>query len=589
MMNSGQNLDEAFCDYVQLSKGNIRLVQLTVVANSGDNHVDHVAELGRGGSFYGTSSSLDRVRDHDYGSLFSLGFRAGVPELLLQCGRVRIVSRLARLVIKELHESGSVMLRYDRDNPGRQFIGPGKLYALLDVVGKHQGRHEWTQSVMAIAHVGLVLDEVGGANHLSYVVIITSYAGEQGVGSYGLSGSFGEEPHHNRMMIGAGGALSQLPEQRQIEVRELEEFDVSRYAERPFENGQQNRRNHGGQQTADKPAEGIKDQHGERGLVGSQEVEGQSTGGVYDSDPHTGPDERGPVAAALQVIDSSGARNQGVGRQVYVVGEDAYKNGQDGGQHKGGLRISKQGDKQSPDGEGSEIVVRKRRLEHLGARPLGNNGCESEHETGKAERDRNGGNHQKEMAADPQVPMLIPKQVLPEHHQQQQYDDQHTGKFYGSFAEPEPAGRLFEQSRLYRCNRLAVDNNGFPFFDGYNDGIDVSFGGVAADIAFGFVVREVGQEERAEDFAELAALAGAIFRGPSELLGAKGGAGSNQIADGREVADALFLAVFLIAANEPGRSELVDLGAAADHTTHHGVFEMCGHQAFELGVEFMPD
>src|SRR5262249_32906005 len=155
-----------------------------------------------------------------------------------------------------------------------------------------------------------VLDKVGGANHLSDVVIITSDAGKQGIGAYGLRGSFSKEPDHYRMVVSAWSTLSQLPEERQIEVGKLEEFDIRGYPERPFENRQQNRRNHRGQQPADKAAEGIECQDRKPGLIGSQEVERQRAGGVYDSDPHTSPYEGGPVAAALEVINGSGARNQ---------------------------------------------------------------------------------------------------------------------------------------------------------------------------------------------------------------------------------------------------------------------------------------
>src|SRR5215471_16083510 len=108
------------------------------------------------------------------------------------------------------------------------------------------------------------------------------------------------------------------------------------------------------------------------------------------------------------------------------------------------------------------------------------------------------------MAADTQVAMLIAEEVLPEHHQKQQYYDQHAGKFNSPLADAESAGGLFEQGRLYRRNRLAANDNRFAFFDRNYDRLDFIFGGAAAGIAFGFVVGEVGQEQRTEDFAELA-------------------------------------------------------------------------------------
>src|SRR5262252_5756979 len=167
------------------------------------------------------------------------------------------------------------MLGYDGNNPGRQLIGSSEFNTLFDVIGQNERRHAWAQAVMAIAHVGLVLDKVGGAKHLSDVVIITSDAGKQGIGAYGLRGSFSKEPDHYRMVVSAWSTLSQLPEERQIEVGKLEEFDIRGYPERPFENRQQNRRNHRGQQPADKAAEGIECQDRKPGLIGSQEVERQ--------------------------------------------------------------------------------------------------------------------------------------------------------------------------------------------------------------------------------------------------------------------------------------------------------------------------
>src|SRR5262249_18172864 len=191
------------------------------------------------------------------------------------------------------------------------------------------------------------------------------------------------------------------------------------------------------------------------------------------------------------------------------------------------------------------------------------------------------------MAADAQMPVLIPKQVLPQHHQEKQHYDQHAGEFYRSFSEPEPASGLFDQGCLYRCDQLAPNHNSFTLFDSNHDRPVFSSGGGPPSFAFRFVVRQVRQQQGAEDFAELAPLASVIFRRPCQLLGPKTGSGSYQVANGGEVVDSLLLPALLVSANEPGRAQASDLGPAADHTVHYDGFEMSRHKIFQLAIKPM--
>src|SRR5262245_24652192 len=119
MMNTHQHLDEVLSNDPQISESNITLLELAVVSQPPDYHVNHVSKFHRSrfvncsrGRFYGIS-------DHDDCSFSRARLGSWISKFLFERGRVVIVFS-ASLVIKELHQTGAVMLWNDIDDPWRK-------------------------------------------------------------------------------------------------------------------------------------------------------------------------------------------------------------------------------------------------------------------------------------------------------------------------------------------------------------------------------------------------------------------------------------------------------------------------------------
>src|SRR5262245_20574360 len=83
VMDSGQDFDKTLGYNVKLAKRDVGFVQLPIVTNSSDNHVNHVPEFGWRRSLNRTRGGLNGIGYHDNRSFFSLGLGARVSKLLL--------------------------------------------------------------------------------------------------------------------------------------------------------------------------------------------------------------------------------------------------------------------------------------------------------------------------------------------------------------------------------------------------------------------------------------------------------------------------------------------------------------------------
>src|SRR2546426_12373299 len=125
---------------------------------------------------------------------------------------------------------------------------------LLHVVSQHDRRHLRRKLIMPIVHVRLILDEVTGPNCLAYVVLIAADASELRVCSDRFPPRLSQQTYHDRMMISSRRAFSQLLEQRQVQVRKLEQLYAGGNFKQPLEQWKQygscHRRQHAANITA---------------------------------------------------------------------------------------------------------------------------------------------------------------------------------------------------------------------------------------------------------------------------------------------------------------------------------------------------
>ena len=84
----------------------------------------------------------------------------------------------------------------------------------------------------------LVLDEVVGLHQLSDIVVVGTDPQQQRVGADGVGAGLGEVADRQRVLVGPRRLQRQLFEERQVLIRQLEQPDIGRDPEHPFEDGQ---------------------------------------------------------------------------------------------------------------------------------------------------------------------------------------------------------------------------------------------------------------------------------------------------------------------------------------------------------------
>jgi hypothetical protein len=95
--------------------------------------------------------------------------------------------------------------------------------------------------------IALVLDEVIGLEHLADVMVIGRDAAEQRVHPDRLGGRLGQRPDDDAVVVGSGGFHRQAPQQRVVEVRQLQEPDVGDDVEHRFQERQEEYAREGGE------------------------------------------------------------------------------------------------------------------------------------------------------------------------------------------------------------------------------------------------------------------------------------------------------------------------------------------------------
>ena len=128
------------------------------------------------------------------------------------------------------------------DHRARQVVADGQLDAVRHVLPDDRGRDARVLLVVGIAAVSLVLREIRGVGGLADVVEERAGAREERVGADRVARVLGELGDDEGMVVGARGLELHPPQERVVEVGELEERDVRRALEERLEDRQEARR-----------------------------------------------------------------------------------------------------------------------------------------------------------------------------------------------------------------------------------------------------------------------------------------------------------------------------------------------------------
>jgi len=160
---------EAFGYPADLPERQIALIELTIPQLAGNDTAHQEFDLGGSRFHYTPGSRLDGVSQHHNRGFFAPRLRPAVSELVFEC--VPGLFLFGRLVVKVLHQRGSVVLLDDVHHNLRQSVFLGYLKSVLDVRRDNQRRERWVHPIMHVLEV-LVLDEEVRPSDLADIMVI---------------------------------------------------------------------------------------------------------------------------------------------------------------------------------------------------------------------------------------------------------------------------------------------------------------------------------------------------------------------------------------------------------------------------------
>ena len=324
MVNSLESGEEALADLGHVAERQVAFVQLAIVDDGAHDAVDHLLELHASRVLHAARGRLDAVGHHDDGRLTGLRAGAGIAEeALVGLGAVPGRSRL-RLLVEDLDEAGSVVLRdHVHDVPGE--VEPlGSLDSLGDVPPDDvRALFRGEQVMWRLApHV---LDEVPSSVQLADVVVEGRGGAEGGVRPDGVGGGLGEHADRHAVLVGARGGERQLAQHRVVALRQFHEAHVAGALEDPLQNREQQDHERPGQQAAGEGADGLERQPAQTPEVSGHQFHCHDQSGAQDADE--GPDAQQLRTALGDPVDEDGAepRQQGEERQLQIPGHQGER------------------------------------------------------------------------------------------------------------------------------------------------------------------------------------------------------------------------------------------------------------------------
>ncbi len=244
MIHAHKDIQERGLDLGQVLQCQRAFVELPFFEPFLDQFADRRFHALRRGVFNGAHRRFDRVGEHHDACLFRLRLRAGVAVVLLldliDLGLVLgVLGKLQCFLIEVVDPGGPVMHRDEIHHLLRQVVFPGKRHAVLDVRGNDERTHAGGELVVLAARALLVLDEVGRFFDLPDVMEIRSDTREDLVRPDRRCRGFGEAGHGHAVMIGARRLHSQHPQERMVEMRQLQKRQVGGHLEDSFQEDQQ--------------------------------------------------------------------------------------------------------------------------------------------------------------------------------------------------------------------------------------------------------------------------------------------------------------------------------------------------------------
>jgi hypothetical protein len=181
VMNTGQYFDEAFGDAVQVLKGQLAVVQLTVREDLVYQMLDQSLDSGWCWIFKGAGSRFHYIGQHDQSRLFGLRSGPRIAEVVFLNGIGAF--ELLRFNEEIADQTGAVMLLDGVNNHLAQLVLFGYLNAVFDMGDQNQTGHGRCQFVMFVSTTGLVFDKIERFSHLTDIVVVAAYLGPQRVGA----------------------------------------------------------------------------------------------------------------------------------------------------------------------------------------------------------------------------------------------------------------------------------------------------------------------------------------------------------------------------------------------------------------------